>query len=89
MSTAHITSLGVGKTPNPPLQPTPWAHPYPHPTQRISLLSPPHLEASLFIFALPAAAETPIKPCLNFLFGLWGQFLLIAVYVCSVISNSL
>ena len=41
MPLALTTTIGVGKTPKPPLQPKPWTHPYSHPIQETSSHLPP------------------------------------------------
>ena len=66
MPLAHNTTKAVGKPPKPPLWPYPRTCPYPHPIWGTS--SPPSLGAS----SPAAAAGVPIKPCLNFLSGLWS-----------------
>ena len=62
--------LRGAQTPQPPLRPNSWAHPYPHPIETAS--SPFGKQASkgsccLFSPRLHAATGAPLKSCLNFL----------------------
>ena len=70
MLPGHNTTYAVGKTLKPPLRPNLWTPAYPHPMQGTSL---PYLRdqgsngtCCLFLL-LPAVAEVPKEPCLNFL----------------------
>ena len=75
MPSAHNTTWGVSKTPKPPLWPDSWTHPYPHRVEGTSLppLREPASKGNCYLFSLPpGAAGAPVKPCLNFLSGLWS-----------------
>ena len=72
--TQHHQRSG-GNTPEPSLQPSACTHPYCHPVQRTSSFPPlgTKLARETDLFSLPAAASgAPIKPCLDFLCGLWS-----------------
>ena len=69
--TAHTTTWGVGKTPQPRPRPDPWTQPYPHPVQGASLPPAQGLTETCYLFSLShAAVGPPIKLRLSFLSGL-------------------
>ena len=73
--TQHHLSGGQTTSATPLTQP--WDTPYPHSIWRLS--PPPPQESGkqgnqLFVLAPPTVAGAPVKPCLNFLSGLWSFF---------------
>lgn len=72
---APNTTKGAGKLPKPLLQPHLDALSTPHPMERTSLL-PSHLrehqQGNLFVLTTPCCSRAQIKPCLNFLSGIWS-----------------